>query len=104
MPQKRVRKVKTDDKLFQIFHESEVYVAMKSIKGDLLNDSTANSSNAMFCGIMMDEDTAYYYLGDGEHVTCAVQKSDVAAILERSMLDEQMLGQMIEVPDGTDFQ
>jgi hypothetical protein len=98
------KKIKTEDKLFQIFQDSEVYVAMKSIKGDLLNDSNATSSNAMFCGILMDEDAVYYYLGNGEEVTCAVQKSEVAAILERTMLDEQVLSQMIEVPEGTDFQ
>lgn len=103
MPPVKKAKTKSDDRLFQIFRDTEVYVAMKSIKGDLLNDGGA-SSNALFFGVLMDCDDTFFYLGTGDEVTAAVQKIDVAAVLDRSMLDDQMTGVSMAAPDGTEFQ
>lgn len=90
-----------EDKAFQIFEGSEIYIVMKNVKGNPLGDSDGN--NAMFAGILMDVDDVYYYLGTGDQVLAAIPKSEVATIFDRAIIDT-MMDEQVDVPSGTEFQ
>ncbi len=83
-------------KLFLTFAGNYVSLVMKNMRGK----SNTKIANLMLAGYLLEECDDYYYLGETpEEAAVAVRKSDVAAVMMASELEES-----IEIPDDFEVQ